>query len=67
MSYLEQLIKDFGLSQLRVVDIMDDKLTVDRKTLTAYPLSESDIEIAEAGIIHNNDVCEVCNIINKEA
>jgi hypothetical protein len=60
MGYLEELIREFGDQQLRVADIMDgDKVVIDRKTLTAYPLSDEDIELAEADVIHSTN-CPVC-------
>lgn len=64
MTDFSKLVKDFGLAQLRVADIMDDKLIIDRKTLTTYPLSEEEIDYAEAGVICTNpkEECEICQI-----
>lgn len=41
-----------------------DKVLVDRKTLTAYPLSEEEIQMAEAGVVHHKTDCELCKGID---
>lgn len=60
---------DMTLDKLYAAESIDipfgkpiDKIIVDRKTLIAFPLSEEEIELAEANVIHNEADCEVCRV-----
>jgi hypothetical protein len=42
-----------------------DKVIIDRKTLTAYPLSEEEIQFAEANVTHDGENCQLCEEVEN--